>query len=71
MTGRDVPVLRLFQSTRPIRGATTKALGLLHKQIKFQSTRPIRGATPSTKAITYNLMQFQSTRPIRGATRYT
>ena len=56
-----------FQSTRPMRGATTaQPLGRVAKT-SFQSTRPMRGATndggkenPQT--------QFQSTRPMRGAT---
>ena len=50
-TGRDARVVAvvadpdLFQSTRPIRGATVKAAGQIAKLMQFQSTRPIRGAT--------------------------
>ena len=57
----------LFQSTRPIRGATTAGPGRYPVPSRFQSTRPIRGATPSnTDSIV--ISGFQSTRPIRGAT---
>ena len=38
---------RRFQSTRPIRGATPKALQI-RGDVRFQSTRPIRGATTSS-----------------------
>ena len=56
----------LFQSTRPVRGATG------HQAIKgavtgFQSTRPVRGAT-GHQAIKGAVTGFQSTRPVRGAT---
>ncbi len=56
----------VFQSTRPMRGATAGAL-IGPWQTAFQSTRPMRGAT-------FHLVQvgacglFQSTRPMRGAT---
>ena len=36
---------RLFQSTRPIRGATSKGISIAFDFNRFQSTRPIRGAT--------------------------
>ena len=36
----------IFQSTRPIRGATLNKISLSTDDIAFQSTRPIRGATP-------------------------
>ena len=48
--GRDArPATRpgarsLFQSTRPMRGATFD-FALVHSNLKFQSTRPMRGAT--------------------------
>ena len=59
----------LFQSTRPVRGATG------HQAIKgavtgFQSTRPVRGAT-LTEDDWRAFAEFQSTRPVRGATRTT
>ena len=50
-TGRDewtpygTKTMRVFQSTRPIRGATSCALKLSSTRMVFQSTRPIRGAT--------------------------
>ncbi len=37
--------LKIFQSTRPARGATMEASVLSSMFIKFQSTRPARGAT--------------------------
>ena len=50
-TGRDVGFIRifvhdrLFQSTRPIRGATMIQMLQQNAKSPFQSTRPIRGAT--------------------------
>ena len=35
---------KLFQSTRPVRGATQLTCGSF-AEIQFQSTRPVRGAT--------------------------
>ncbi len=56
----------VFQSTRPMRGATTSPLTLCLIS-GFQSTRPMRGAT--TSPLTLCLISgFQSTRPMRGAT---
>ena len=40
----------LFQSTRPIRGATFNDVAEGLAATQFQSTRPIRGATVSPKA---------------------
>ena len=37
----------IFQSTRPLRGATIPS-GSLRTSIRFQSTRPLRGATKAT-----------------------
>ena len=56
----------MFQSTRPVRGATmAKAKS---KQVyMFQSTRPVRGATSERRSCSSN-GRFQSTRPVRGAT---
>ena len=36
---------RLFQPTRPVRGATFRAMPGLKDLDKFQPTRPVRGAT--------------------------
>ena len=57
----------VFQSTRPIRGATVSRVYSCN-QLRFQSTRPIRGATSATVCVIIK-DKFQSTRPIRGATR--
>ena len=51
LAGRDAPAMLIeygfhtFQSTRPLRGATSRKLTLSCFWI-FQSTRPLRGATP-------------------------
>ena len=37
--------LILFQSTRPVRGATSTLTSLCFGETMFQSTRPVRGAT--------------------------
>ena len=71
-TGRDEQAKELtglenpFQSTRPIRGATSCRSRRLMRA-KFQSTRPIRGAT-TFHCFSFTFVKFQSTRPIRGAT---
>ena len=50
-TGRDAITCSgptsspIFQSTRPIRGATDRHKGIVAQATLFQSTRPIRGAT--------------------------
>ena len=64
-----IPAASRFQSTRPIRGATTGWCWTLCGAWKFQSTRPIRGATVLGRSL-FILIPFQSTRPIRGATRF-
>ena len=72
-TGRDLPLLilsiltMLFQSSRPIRGATDTGVGREGGGLLFQSSRPIRGATMASTAHIPS-RTFQSSRPIRGAT---
>ena len=56
----------VFQSTLPVRGATT-ALAKLPPPCKFQSTLPVRGATGWALSAPMK-SQFQSTLPVRGAT---
>ena len=56
----------IFQSTLPVRGATT-AYSLVCTAKEFQSTLPVRGATTLAQALPY-LRVFQSTLPVRGAT---
>ena len=56
----------MFQSTRPVRGATSAAYSIASTRA-FQSTRPVRGATVAAEASHYQA-EFQSTRPVRGAT---
>ena len=63
---QDVMIF-LFQSTRPVRGATSPYLQVGGVPM-FQSTRPVRGATTSTST-EWGIGLFQSTRPVRGATR--
>ena len=57
----------VFQSTRPMRGATSIVRYVHSVGSEFQSTRPMRGATGATDPIVLELV-FQSTRPMRGAT---
>ena len=64
--GLNATLYALFQSTRPIRGATRPGL-CWRCPVRFQSTRPIRGATVRHCRRT-GAPAFQSTRPIRGAT---
>ena len=56
-----------FQSTRPLRGATSSTIVFPSRIYTFQSTRPLRGATTLHGDIV-SPSQFQSTRPLRGAT---
>ena len=44
-SGHTFLKINLFQSTRPLRGATTQAFHFHHGSQGFQSTRPLRGAT--------------------------
>ena len=59
---------RLFQSTLPVRGATTRHT-TTPPPPKFQSTLPVRGATPVYIGFLGEFRLFQSTLPVRGATR--
>ena len=47
------PHLWKFQSTRPVRGATTRK-DILRHEWEFQSTRPVRGATPAEVYCTFS-----------------
>ncbi|EGK58591.1 hypothetical protein HMPREF9081_1897 [Centipeda periodontii DSM 2778] len=55
-----------FQSTRPVRGATSAFSSAVIDRL-FQSTRPVRGATHYKRRMKARA-SFQSTRPVRGAT---
>ena len=55
-----------FQSTLPLRGATTPTSLRTTRKI-FQSTLPLRGATRAEAVHAFNCA-FQSTLPLRGAT---
>ena len=73
LAGRDLrgttaqSSLHQFQSTRPLRGATSGRT-VLFPTILFQSTRPLRGATSRKHWLDCH-RSFQSTRPLRGATK--
>ena len=56
-----------FQSTHPLRGATSNRKKGIGHSVEFQSTYPLRGATES-KLKKYEEAAFQSTHPLRGAT---
>ena len=59
--------MRPFQSTHPVRGATSCASSHTSTSTVFQSTHPVRGATRYT-ILPYRVLRFQSTHPVRGAT---
>ena len=71
--GSDAPTAPIcsmraaFQSTLPVRGATSTAIVGMRWQTIFQSTLPVRGATSSPVTLSA-LSIFQSTLPVRGAT---
>ena len=57
-----------FQSTRPLRGATSDAaLKLWRRSISIHA--PLAGRDPLYQAMAPQIALFQSTRPLRGATR--
>ena len=59
--------MQLFQSTRPVWGATLISFGSI-RDISFQSTRPVWGATWESSVHVPTHSRFQSTRPVWGAT---
>ena len=66
-----VPIIRseqyLFQSTRPVRGATGIDIHKLNDQFHFNPRAPC-GARRVTTVFRARVAEFQSTRPVRGAT---
>ena len=59
---------KIFQSTHPVRGATSGVATSGLRRTQFQSTHPVRGATPLRLGLSPRLRRFQSTHPVRGAT---
>ena len=57
----------IFQSTHPVRGATSDGKWVDKGKV-FQSTHPVRGATMPILTTGWTA-RFQSTHPVRGATR--
>ena len=67
-TINGLPLLIVFQSTPPAKGATSEGSICNRQYVVFQSTPPATGATrPSTCQDTSG--RFQSTPPAKGATR--
>ena len=72
-TGRDTPrtfsafIPALFQSTRPIRGATAQSIITTSAPTNFNPRAPY-GARRTAEGGKLYKITFQSTRPIRGAT---
>ena len=62
-----LPSLSVFQSTRPMRGATHALIAILDSNIYFNPRAPC-GARPGTMAVKHGKRLFQSTHPSRGAT---
>ena len=63
----SAPSLRVFQSTRPMRGATCRRSASRRNTGHFKPRAPC-GARPFTADETRRAVIFQSTRPMRGAT---
>ena len=61
-------LLKKFQSTRPVRGATMKGAYRWRLKHNFNPRAPC-GARPASTAGTIGEVTFQSTRPVRGATK--
>ena len=66
--GDDKLCVSAFQSTRPIRGATSSADSSAHTPQRISIHAPHTGRDHGDDDQVSNLLQFQSTRPIRGAT---
>ena len=58
----------VFQSTRPVWGATCGPVWWKSEIARFQSTRPVWGATNFSGHNAAKFIIFQSTRPVWGAT---
>ena len=56
-----------FQSTLPLRGATSRDFARKHRGIYFNPRSPY-GERPATSRHTFSVPGFQSTLPLRGAT---
>ena len=59
----------VFQSSRPLRGATALCPRVPYS-LRFQSSRPLWGATRVLLRLIMLLLRFQSSRPLRGATSF-
>ena len=66
--GAKDDVQKLFQPTRPVKGAT-KVNEAVKQYLEFQPTRPVKGATRMSGGSTCEDDRFQPTRPVKGATR--
>ena len=62
------PILRLFQSTRPMRGATLNHWNHHHPKLNISIHAPHAGRDYFPDTVEEVVFQFQSTRPMRGAT---
>ena len=73
LAGRDAPVMARyeaaakFQPTRPLRGATEKALDVL-EAIVISTHAPLAGRDHASTVKLFSAPRFQPTRPLRGAT---
>ena len=69
LAGRDDPLyffrraIKIFQSTRPLRGATADVDTTAWKYGVFQSTRPLRGATTAPRPLTTRIPYFNPRAP--------
>ncbi len=64
---RDIPNPLAFQSTRPLRGATSMDSIKGSRSVNFNPRAPY-GARPVCARLHLVIRRFQSTRPLRGAT---
>ena len=64
----DFAKLGLFQSTRPMRGATSRPAHPQHLQTKISIHAPHAGRDHVPSCVSMRISTFQSTRPMRGAT---
>ncbi len=60
----------VFQSTRPVRGATLLSDARHFHTARFNPRAPCGARQPKQKILIFSIL-FQSTRPVRGATRHT
>ena len=59
----EVQQMRVFQSTRPVKGATALVGAAAESNLTFQSTRPVKGATGANLHLQDHVFSFNPRAP--------